>query len=249
MLRAVLFDLDNTLILYDEMEFFKGYLPQITNSFADLIPPDIFPQKLISAMQTMMKNDGSQSNRDSFLNAISDGAEGQRDEIWSRFLTFHSTEYDQFKSLVSVPKGIHDVFHKLQKKNIKLVIASNPIWPLEIQEKRFSWTGIEDQDFDFITHIENMSHCKPSIEYYKEICQKINETPESCLMVGNDLINDMIAAKIGMKTFLVIDGREIDKQAASRRKARGGEIGDVPAPDFRGKFNDLTRIVDTLMRE
>jgi FMN phosphatase YigB (HAD superfamily) len=246
MLRAVLFDLDNTLILYDEMEFFKGYLPQITHSFADLIPPDIFPKKFISAMRTMMKNDGSKSNRDSFLNAISDGAEDRRDEIWSRFLAFHFTEYDQFKSLVSVPKGIHNVFQKLKKKDIKLVIASNPIWPLEIQEKRFLWTGVKDQNFDLITHIENMSYCKPSIEYYEEICEKINEMPEACLMVGNDLTNDMIASKIGMKTFLVIDGSEIDEQAAARRESRAAEM-EVPAPDFKGRFTELTQIVDTLM--
>ncbi len=249
MLRVILFDLDNTLILYDEMEFFKRYLPMITHSFADLIPSEIFPQKLISAMQTMMKNDGSVSNVESFLSAISDGFDDHRETIWSRFLNFNFKEYDQFRSLISVPEGIHEVFRDLKKKNIKLVIASNPIWPMEIQKKRFSWTGIEGLDFDLITHIENMSHCKPSIEYYWEICQKINETPEDCLMVGNDLINDMIASKIGMKTFLVIDGGEIDERAAARRRLRAPEVGEVPEPDFKGKFIELTRIVDTLMSE
>jgi len=44
-----------------------------------------------------------------------------------------------------------------------------------------------------VTHIENMSFCKPRIEYYLEICWKIDEPPEACLMVGNDPINGATA--------------------------------------------------------
>jgi FMN phosphatase YigB (HAD superfamily) len=44
-----------------------------------------------------------------------------------------------------------------------------------------------------------MSHCKPNLEYYREICRILDTEPENCLMVGNDPVNDMVVSKIGMK--------------------------------------------------
>jgi FMN phosphatase YigB (HAD superfamily) len=68
-----------------------------------------------------------------------------------------------------------------------------------------------------VTHIENMSYCKPRIEYYEEICVKMDERPEACLMVGNDPINNMIVATIGMKTFLIIDSFHFDESSLAER--------------------------------
>ncbi len=64
------------------------------------------------------------------------------------------------------------------------MIASNPLWPSIAQNKRLAWAGLGDLDFDLVTHIENMTYCKPRVEYYREICVKIGERPEACLMVG-----------------------------------------------------------------
>ena len=53
-----------------------------------------------------------------------------------------------------------------------------------------------------------MHYCKPRLEYYEEICYKIKEKPENCLMVGDDPVNDMVVGKMGMKTFLTTDSRK-----------------------------------------
>ena len=39
--------------------------------------------------------------------------------------------------------------------------------------------------------------------FFKEIADKLNILPEECIMVGNDEVEDMSAAKIGMQTFLI----------------------------------------------
>lgn len=250
MLKAILFDLDNTLILFDETKYFQSYFPKIAQVFSDIMPMDVFSKKIMSATQLLLNNNGELSNAEFFMKAFSEGYESQRDELWKRFMKFYDTEYDQFQTLISVPKGVREVLLKLKQKKLKLVIASNPMFPLKIQIKRLSWAGIGDLKFDLITHIENTSFCKPRIEYYQEICQKINVKPENCLMVGNDPVNDMIVATIGMKTFLTVDSVEIDQSSlALSRELRQDTTTTIPTPDFMGHLLDVPEAVDALLME
>jgi len=249
MLKAIFFDVDNTLIFFDELQFYKRYLSQVSQVFADMMPLELFQKKLLSATQALMDNDGEMSNAEYFMNHFSTGFEEKRDEIWKRFMRFYETEYDQLQALVSVPNGVRGVFLQLQQKKLKMVIASNPMWPLDVQRKRLSWAGIGDFDFDLVTHIENMSYCKPRLEYYEEICLKIGERPEVCLMVGNDPMNDMIGATIGMRTFLIVDGAHIDASSLEMsRKIRTDPRVEIPVPDFKGSLSEVPDAVDVLLK-
>ena len=70
-------------------------------------------------------------------------------------------------------------------------------------EKRLSWAGANKEDFDFITSYETSSYSKPNPLFFKEIADRLNVLPSECIMVGNDEIEDMAAAKIGMNVFLI----------------------------------------------
>ena len=258
MLKAILFDLDNTLILFDEQKYFKSYIGKISQAFSDLMPVELFYKKLISATQALLQNNGDMSNADFFMNEFSSDFEDKREVLWNRFLEFYKTEYDQFETLVSVPNGVRDLFIELRKRNIKLVIATNPMFPIDIQKKRISWAGIGDLEFELITHIENMSYCKPRIEYYQQICQMIGEEPQDCLMVGNDPFNDMVVAGIGMKTYLTVDGSEVDASSLALSKELRKDVSadvpnpvpePVPEPDFTGPLSKLIDAVEQLQAQ
>ncbi len=243
MLKAVLFDLDNTLIHYSERDFFEGYVTRLAPVFADIISPDKLFPLLISSTMALLNNDGSVSNAQRFMDMFSAGFESHRTDIWQRFLKFYDDEYDGFRSLVSVPEGVREVILHLKEDRLKLVIASNPIWPLKVQIKRLLWAGIGDLHYDLITHIENMSYCKPRVEYYQQVCSMIGEAPEGCLMVGNDPVNDMVVARIGMKTFMVTDGH-FDLELS--RRIHQFAPGDIPEPDFRGPLSEVPKAVQAL---
>ena len=70
---------------------------------------------------------------------------------------------------------------------------------------RFYWTcsGLEPEDFDYYTTYENSSFCKPNLAYYQEILDKLGCKAEECAMIGNDVDEDMVAGKLGFKTFLL----------------------------------------------
>ncbi|MFC1502597.1 HAD family hydrolase [bacterium] len=245
MTQAVLFDLDNTLILFDETKFFKSYLPSISESFSDLMPVSQFQERLLLSSRALLKNDGTLNNADFFMKHFCRGLEDSRELLWQRFIGFYEKGFDSFESLITKIEGTREVILALKEKNIKLVIASNPMWPESIQYKRLKWAGLGDIHFDLITHIENMSFCKPQLGYYQEICEKINEEPQACLMVGNDPVNDMVVTRLGMKAYMTTDAQEKGfASLAMSRELLTDLPGDIPEPDFRGPLTDVIQIID-----
>jgi FMN phosphatase YigB (HAD superfamily) len=70
-----------------------------------------------------------------------------------------------------------------------------------------------------------MHASKPNPAYYREIAAMIDRAPEDCIMVGNEVQNDILPMKrAGMKTFCVTDA--------------GALPTDVPA-DGRGTLEDF----------
>ncbi|MBQ4092862.1 MAG: HAD family hydrolase, partial [Firmicutes bacterium] len=72
-------------------------------------------------------------------------------------------------------------------------------------ESRIRWAGLEPDDFEFYTTYENASYSKPNPAYYQWVAEALNVRPEECLMVGNDVDDDLPAETIGMKVFLLTD--------------------------------------------
>jgi FMN phosphatase YigB (HAD superfamily) len=123
------------------------------------------------------------------------------------------------------------------------------MFPLNVQLKRLAWAQLGDITFDLVTHIENMTFCKPRLEYYLEICKKIETPPQACLMVGNDPINDIIVTRLGMKTFLTLDGLEHDDSGLSlSRELRNGTNIEIPTPDFQGHLADLPGVISQFLQ-
>lgn len=248
MLKAVWFDLDNTLILFDEVRFIGAYFPSVAGKFADVIGPDAFAEKLLQATMEMHKNDGSRSNRELFLQAFSASVKLPPGEIWRRFEKFYNEDFDMFREMVGVPPCAHDVFRYIHEKGLKIVIATNPIWPLEAQMHRLSWVGLNDIEIALVTHIDNMTFCKPALGYYRQICDLIGEQPGDCLMVGNDPANDMVAARIGVRTYLTDDSlKYTDKSLELSKQVIGNTTEGIPPADFKGPLACVTDAVNALL--
>ena len=64
---------------------------------------------------------------------------------------------------------------------------------------------MQAEDFEWITTYENSKYCKPNLRYYQEVLERLGVAPEDCLMVGNDVGDDMVAEELGMQVFLLTD--------------------------------------------
>jgi len=207
--KAVLFDLDNTLILYEEQKFLQVYFASLAGAFSDIIPPDSLPERVLMSTIALSSNDGTLSNADYFMNTFLDPG-SDRVAVWNRFLEFYHNEYRSLLPEVRIPEGIETLLQKLRDRNIKIVLATNPIYPRAAYAHRLTWAGLTLGDFDVITDIQNSHFVKPNAGYFTAIAESLSLPASSCLMVGNDPVYDVAAKAVGMQTYLTEDAREAD---------------------------------------
>lgn len=206
MITTVLFDMDGTLLPMDNKKFVKLYFKSLAERIA---PLGYDPGKLIDGVWTstgaMITNDGTVSNDVAFWKTFA-GIFGDRvyKDIAS-FDEYYRTDFVAAKASCGYNPKVAEIVTKLKSGGKKLVVATNPLFPLVAQEARLNWAGLNASDFDYISHYENSCYCKPNLKYYEEIVTKLGLNPAECLMVGNDVNEDMIAAKLGMKVFLITD--------------------------------------------
>lgn len=247
MIKAVLFDLDNTLILFDETAFYKQYVAGITQAFQGLMPPHIFQERLMSVSQALLENRGQMLNSEFYMSRFAEGFAEKREVMWQKFMDFYRRDFNSLQSLMMPVPGVRELFDFLRHTELKIVIASNPLFPLTAQLKRLAWAGLSDYPFDLITHIENTTFCKPQTGYYREICSQIRIHSNDCLMVGNDDVNDMIAGNMGMKTYLTTDSRRIGEASTQvSRDLRNNKSEVTVKIDYRGKLTGVKKVIENL---
>jgi FMN phosphatase YigB (HAD superfamily) len=243
MLNAVLFDLDNTLVLFDETAFYGRYFRQLADFFADILPPPQMQERVLRATRALLDNSGAVSNAQFFIQAFSDGLPQPPETLWSRFLDFYRSAYDTIPVSVRVPDGLKGVLAAVLQTDLKTVVATNPIFPEMVQRKRLAWAGAGGIAFDLITHIENMKYVKPRPEYFRQICAMIGEAPEACLMVGNDPVNDMAAGVAGLHTYLTTDAAPPDYTSLIPADDRRRNA-PPPAPDHTGPLRGVIPVIE-----
>lgn len=205
-IKVVLFDLDGTLLPMDQDVFTKTYFGLLAKKLA---VRGYEPQQLIEAIWTgtkaMIKNNGIQTNERVFWDKFAEiyGEEARKDEPY--FAEFYKTEFDNIKASCGYNPKAKDAVDKLKAKGYRLALATNPIFPAIATEKRIKWAGLDPKDFELYTTYENASFSKPNPNYYKAIAERLGVEPEECLMVGNDVSEDMVAQTVGMKAFLLTD--------------------------------------------
>jgi len=244
-LKTILFDIDNTLILFNEQKFMGTYLSAVYERFADMMPQKEFIERIITATKAVSKNRGELPNDQYFLKIFANGREWPYKDIWERFDKFYDTYFDSLKSMVKPAPGVKDILSVIEEQGLSVVLASNPLWPEKIQLMRALWAGLNIKNYAFVSHITNMNYCKPDVQYFRHICTMTNTPPDQCLMIGNDEIQDMAAARIGMKTFLVLDGREFNEEFFLQ-KDHEQERGNIPDPDFSGSLKDAAEVINKI---
>lgn len=207
MKQAILFDLDGTLLPMDQEEFTNGYFRLLA---AKMAPYGYDPRQLVDALWqgvgAMVKNDGGAVNSERFW-AVFDRAMGKNcraDE--PVFDGFYRNEFRQAVRFTQPSPLSAELARTARSKAEYVILATNPIFPRCGQVTRLGFVGLSDTDFHWVTDYENSRFCKPNPAYYQDILARFGLQPGECVMVGNDMEEDIVpAAGLGMETFLVTD--------------------------------------------
>ena len=225
MFKAVLFDLDGTLLDIDMNIFLKHYFETMTtmaaqSGFAN--HHQLAGQVFKSTGVMISDRNPATTNQDIFMSDFYASWPYPRHQFEPFFDHFYREGFPRLSYLCRPIKGVPELIHFLTDKGMKLAVATNAVFPLTALEQRLTWAGLDPSLFELITSFEVMHFCKPHLEYYLEICEKLQVKPRDCMMIGNDVGEDMVAQKLGMKTCLiedyVIDAGNADLEPAWRGK-------------------------------
>ena len=208
-IKAVFFDLDGTLLPMDQSYFIKQYFKRLAGFGATLgIDAEQLIDGTLAGTEAMVRNDGSKTNREAFWDRYFEFVGERRDDLEGLLDAFYLDGFKALREYTAENANAVRMIEQAHRGGRKVVLATNPVFPMQAQLERISWRGLSESDFDYITSYDNSRYCKPNPDYYREICEIIGVEPEDCIMIGNDESDDMKGASMaGMECFLVTDHR------------------------------------------
>lgn len=232
-MKTILFDLDGTLLPMDVDKFMYLYGKTLSEAFLHLEPSGKIFEHVMSSVKHTVMNTKKEKNFDKFFTHFQDLVEQDVSIYIEAFNAFYENGFEQVKASTDTSSEMIEAIKVLKNKGYQLMIATNPIFPMVANKERIKWAGLDINDFDYVSSFEENHHCKPHLEFYKEVLSFNDLDPENVLMVGNDAQEDLAIRHLGVKTYL-IDNHLIHRD--------GHEI----VTDYRGTYHDFLEFAKSL---
>jgi len=206
-LKAVLFDLDDTLLGNPMDTFVPAYTRTIAQYVASHFQTDHFVEALMHGTAAMDANHGQgPTNEEAFAAVFYPEVGLERSVLEPLLKRFYAEEFDQLQPLTHSLPEARPLIHWVFEQGLQVAVATNSLFPQVAIEHRLAWAGIpiDDFDFDLVTSYEIMHATKASPKYYYEILSLLDRQPHECLMVGDDYLRDVgPASAAGIPVFWI----------------------------------------------
>lgn len=236
--KALLFDLDGTLLPMDREEFVRAYLPGISAAAVKLGDPRMIGKCILQGSYAMVKSiDPDKTLVQVFweaFEALSGITRADSEEIFNEY--YRSEAFDKVSDVTPAEPLVPEIIAEAHRTGLRVILATSPLFPRIAVEKRIAWAGLKPEDFEHITTFEDYHAAKPNREYFVELLEKTGLTGSECIMIGNDAREDLPApAALGMETFLLLNHAIIPD-------------GCEYACDHKGTYEDLLVFIRSLSR-
>ena len=205
-MKAILFDLDGTLLPMDEDKFVKGYFGYL---YKFMMPFNFDKDEFIKAVwfgtDAMRKNDGTKTCEEAYWNAFSSVFPNKdKDALHKGFHDFYATEFSKAIQFCDAPyENAQGLINALKAKGYKLIVVANPVFPMVAMRKRIEFAGINPDSFDYISSYETSQFAKPNKMFIKEILDKLNLKEDEVIYFGNSEKEDGRASReLNIKFYL-----------------------------------------------
>lgn len=183
MKRAVVFDLDGTLI---------HTLPDIVGNLNRLRQHFGFPPMPSVDVQPFIGKGAEYLIRHTFPNATT---EVKVSEIIAKYVEYNTQMPHMGGYLYA---GVVETLAELRKRGFKLAIATNKPTEAALRTLR---AYLPDTEFDWIAGPERVSAKKPNAAHLLEVLAKIDVHPEDAFYVGDDPVDLQTATAANVKFF------------------------------------------------
>jgi FMN phosphatase YigB (HAD superfamily) len=228
MFKAMLFDLDDTLLVNSIETFIPAYFQALGKYMSHLIPLDRLVNEIMRATGAMEGNDGTgPTNEEAFASIFYPAVEFEREELEPIFYKFYTEEFPKLRELTRPITDARLLVEWAFERDLLVAIATNPVFPLIAIEQRLEWANVPVTEFDYalVTSYENSHATKAKPVYYQEIVAKLNCEPKECLMVGDDWERDMMpAATAGIPIYWITKPGDTLLPIPPMQKFKGGVL-------------------------
>ena len=206
MIKAILFDLDDTLLINADSTFVPEYLRLADDFFYKHWQHPRISDALIQITRILNEpRDVRQTNMAVARSLIATTTRQLHEAVDTAFDQFYAEYYPALRRCTTPAPFAPEMVELARTNDLAVVIATNPVYPETAVRQRLNWAGITG-DFALITSADNMHFAKPDPAYYAEIIARVGIEPDEALMVGDNLSNDIMpAALLGLHTFWITD--------------------------------------------
>jgi FMN phosphatase YigB (HAD superfamily) len=219
MLKAVCFDLDDTLLGNSMDTFLPAYFQALTRYLDHLVPPERLLAQLMRATEAMNAHRNRHiTNEEAFASVFYPAVKRDRSTLERVFERFYVEEFPKLRSLTHRRPEARPLVAWALKRELQVAVATNPLFPRVAVEQRLAWAGVSVDDFDYalVTTYENMHATKSHPAYDREILGRLTRRPGECLMVGDSWEMDVLpASSVGLHVYWVTDGGEVPSRDPS----------------------------------
>ena len=216
MIKAVLFDLDDTLVRLNLSAFIARYVAGASRLLASAarVSPLSLGGPYVRAFLAIDAQDREDSltNEQLFNKVFFERTSIPLDDpVIADLLTYYESEVvpgfsDGIVSARPVP-GARAAIEAVHDAGLICALATNPTFSLACDRARMGWAGVSEGDFALVSTFSNSTRCKPSTRYYQELANQLGVRLDECLMVGNDAVRDIVRDGCGLRTAYVGHGR------------------------------------------
>ena len=231
MIKAVLFDMDDTLLDINLTAFMVRYVADVSQVLSQISGKPALSFGLpfarsYLALESEHRSDGL-TNLELFCREFSrrSGVPVSDPAVADALRCYeHDVLPARGQGLVAarpMPGG-QAALEAVERLGLVCALATNPSFSEDCIRARMGWAHIDDAPFARVSHMGNSTRLKPSARYYEEFVAALGLHPEECLMVGNDAKRDFPRPDIGIRTIYV-------GHARPRRAVWSGRMSELAA--------------------
>ncbi len=164
MIKALLLDLDGTLLDNDIDSFLQAYLKSLGRHMAPWVPPDRFVPQLLRSTGVMLANRHptrtlQQAFADDFYPALGTTEEA----LLTQLEAFYRDEFPKLESQTHRREAAARLVRSALDAGVMVAVATNPLFPRMAIDHRLKWAGVPvpPTRFSLVTSYEMFHSAKP----------------------------------------------------------------------------------------